>query len=119
MHTNVRSLLKKAASLSQHLSVVNGYAQWPENVLSYLENKFHLRPNDMVYLRCVIDRKSRNGIPVNFIRIFDRTKSYEQGVIIKRYHDLDRHPELVLFEGHILRNGTVYLNKKKEFITAA
>lgn len=117
MVNKLKSLLSKVTFWGQHLTSINGYAQWPENVLPYLENKFHLLPKDMVYLQCTRYQKARNSMPMSFIRIFDRVKAYEQGVMIKQYHNLDEHPELVLFEGHILKSGAVYL-KKKEFMTA-
>ena len=118
MPYKLKSLLKKPASWGQRLTTMNGHIQWPENVLGYLENEFHLLPKDMACLQCIRDRRVHNGIPMSFIRIVDRMETYEQGVSTKQYHDFDEHPELVLFEGHILENGTVYL-KKKENMTAA
>ena len=118
MPYKLKSLLKKPASWGQRLTITNSHIQWPENVLGCLENKFHLLPKDMAHLQCIRDRRAHNGIPMSFIRIFNRMETYEQSVSIKQYHDLDEHPELVLFEGHILKNGAVYL-KKKENMTAA
>ena len=118
MPYKLKSLLKKPASWCQRLTIINGHIQWPENVLGYLENEFHLLPKDMAYLQCIRDRRAHNGITMSFIRIFNRMDIYEQGISIKQYHDLDEPPELVLFEGYTLKNGAVYL-KKKESMTAA
>ena len=52
-------------------------------------------------------------MPVDLVRLCDRAKAYEQGIIVKGYYDLDKHPELVLFEGYILKSGTVHLRKKE------
>ena len=117
MKTIYGLLLTKGVELGKGLIVSNGHLQWPENVLSYLENKFHLLPKDMACLQCTRYQRVLDGTPISFIRIFDWVKAYKQGVIIKQYHHLDAHPELMLFEGHILKNGIVYL-KKKEFMAA-
>jgi len=111
MHGNIKSLLRKATSLSPPSTYSNGSSRWPENVLPYLENKFHLLPKEMLHLQCTRYLRKRNGMSMDFIRIFDRERAFEQGVRIKKYRDLDRHPHLVQFEGFILKNGTVHLHK--------
>ena len=112
MVNKLKSLLSKFNGWSQQSMTVNGHVQWPDNVLPYLENKFHLLPKDMARLQYARQQRKNNGTPINSIRIFDRVKAYEQGVAIKQYDNLDEHPELVLFEGHILKSGWVYLQKK-------
>jgi hypothetical protein len=111
MYGNLKSLLRKATSLSPPSTYSNGSSRWPENVLPYLENKFHLLPKEMLHLQCTRYLRKRNGMSMDFIRIFDRERAFEQGVNIKKYRDLDRHPHLVKFEGFILKNGTVHLHK--------
>ena len=115
MNGNLKSILKKVASLSPQSANPNSGARWPQNVLPYLENKYHLLPKEMLHLQCTRYQKKNNGMPMNFIRIFDRERAWEQGVNIKKYRDLDGHPQLVLFEGFILKNGTVHLHKKEIF----
>ena len=97
----------------------SGSLQWPENVLAYLEKKFWLLPRDMVALRCVRRRGSFGGLPANFIRICDQAMACEQGIIIKGYRDLDKHPDLVLFEGHIFQDGTVHLRRRKSTVPSS
>ena len=112
MYGNLQSLLRKVTSLSPPPTYTNGSSRWPENVLPYLENKFHLLPKEMLHLQCTRYQRKRNGMSMDFIRIFDRERAFEQGVNVRKYRDLDRHPQLVLFEGFILKNGTVHLHKK-------
>ncbi len=87
--------------------------QWPENMLDYLEKEFHLLPKDMVALRCVRRRGSFGGVPANFVRICDQVTASERGIMVRGYRDLDKHPELVLFEGHVFSGGMVCLKKRE------
>ena len=87
--------------------------QLPENVQTYLQREFRLSAEDMRPLRCIRRGGSFAGYPVTFIRIFDGERAYVDGQIIRDYRDLDRHPEFMLFEGHVFRDGIVCLNKKK------
>ena len=93
--------------------------QWPENMLDYLEREFHLLPKDMVALRCVRRRGSFGGVPASFVRICDEVRASERGVTVRSYRDLDKYPELVLFEGHVFPGGTVYLEKREAGTTEA
>lgn len=66
----------------------------------------------MAALQCVVQRGSLGGLPVNFVRLCDRTMTHERRVNVKSYRDLDKHPELVLYEGHIFKEGIVHLKKR-------
>lgn len=94
----------------------NECLQLPENMVAYLEKKFHLLTKDMVALEWIGYEGASRGLLFSLVRISDRTKAYEQGAIVRHYRDLDKHPEVVLFGGHILKNGTVYV-KKEESMT--
>ena len=113
MATLFKSLLGKVTGGDKRSAGRNGSRQLAENVLAYLKEEFRLLPIDVVALRCVSHRGSFAGMPAKFIRIFDGVKACEQGVAVESYRDLDKHPELVLFEGHILGVGTVCLTKTK------
>ena len=109
MATTFKSLLNKMAQHNR--KELHGSIQWPENVLAYMEKEYCLLPKDMVALRCVRRRGSFGGLPAYFVRVCDQVMAHEQGVILEGYRDLDKHPELVLFEGHVLESGPVYLRK--------
>jgi len=107
------SLLSKVVGWCKQSTERNDCVHWPDNVLPYLEKEFRLLPKDMLSLRSVSCPGLFGGMPVNLVRLCDRAKAYEQGIIVKGYYDLDKHPELVLFEGYILKSGTVHLRKKE------
>ena len=113
MATRFESLLRKVDGWGRWPAERNGGVQWPKNVLAYLEKEFHLLPKDMAALRCVGHRGSLGGLSAIFVRVFAPEMAYEQGIIVNGYRDLDNHPELVLFQGHVFDDGTVRLRKKK------
>jgi len=112
------SLLSKVTSRGKKSAGRDGHKQLTENVIAYLRGEFRLIPEDIVALRYVSRRGSFVGMPAKFIRIFDGIKTHEQGVTVGSYRDLDKHLELVLFEGHILGTGTMCLIKKEAGTTA-
>jgi len=116
MAANLESVLSRVVEWSKKSVERNDYVQWPTNMLPYLEREFHLLPKDMAALQCVGRRGALGGLPVNFVRVCNRAMAREQGIIIKGYHDLDKHPELVLFEGHMFKGGTVHLRKKEPMV---
>lgn len=107
------SLLSKVVGWSKRSSERNSRVQWPAHVLDYLEKEFRLLPKDMATLRCVSYRESFGRQPARLIRVFDWAAACKQNIIIRSYYDLDRHPEFVLFEGHIFNSGVVYLRSKE------
>ena len=111
MTTHFGSLLGRVVGREKGVAERKGHVQWPDNVLACLETEFCLLPKDMVLLRCVGRRRSLGGLPAIFVRVYDPVTAFEQGIIIKDYRDLDKHTKLVLFEGYILKDGTVHLRK--------
>lgn len=116
MAPDFESLVSNIVGWSKKSAQRNDCVYWPQHMLACLEEKFHLLPKDMAVLRCIGRQGLLGGLPVSFVRIFNRAKAYEQGIIVEDYRDLDKHPELVLFEGHILKNGTVHLRKKQSIV---
>lgn len=107
------SLLIKVVGWGKRSAERNGREQWPANVLDYLEKEFRLLPKDMATLRCVSHREPFGRQPARLIRLFDWAAAYQQNIIIRSYHNLDKHPEFVMFEGHIFNGGPVYLRSKE------
>ena len=86
----------------------------PASVLSCLERRFHLSPGDMLTLGAV-ERRGPLGVQsVRYIRIFDRAEASRMRVRINGYRDLDKHPELIAFEGHIAPSGQAYLRLRRD-----
>ena len=63
-------------------------------------------------LRVVESRGRYAGRPVLFIRVFDPVRAAEREVIVQRFRDLDAQPSLVLWSGHVERDGLVALSRR-------
>jgi hypothetical protein len=62
-------------------------------------------------LRVVESRGRYSGRTVRYVRIFDPTRAAEAAVVVRRYGDLDAHPGLVLWSGHVESDGTVAITR--------
>ena len=63
-------------------------------------------------LRVVESRGRYAGRPVTFIRVFDPVRAAVRAVVIQRFRDLDTQPSLVLWSGHVERDGRVTLSRR-------
>ena len=63
-------------------------------------------------LRVVESRGRYAGRPVTFIRVFDPVRAAEREVVVQRFRDLDAQPSLVLWSGHVERDGVVALARR-------
>ena len=64
-------------------------------------------------IRCVELRgKANGGEPVTLLRIFSLKETERKGVVVTGWQTLDRHPDLILFEGHMTRADEAYLVRK-------
>ena len=86
--------------------------QLPQNIQDYLAGDFHLRPEDLALLRWVGRKELFGGERANLVRIFNGAKAHEEGVVVNSFDDLDNHPDLVLFEGHVFEGRAMSLEKK-------
>jgi hypothetical protein len=62
-------------------------------------------------LRVVESRGRYSGRKVLFIRCFDPVRAAESAVIVQRFRDLDAHPGLVLWSGHVESDGIVAITR--------
>jgi hypothetical protein len=111
------SLLNKIAKWRWQPSPAEDHQQWPINLIDYLKNEFQLLPGDMQSLQCVTLSGSFGGFSVSVVRIFDQAETHKNGFVVNDYHDLDEHPEVVLFEGYVFKDGPVHLRKKESLVT--
>lgn len=75
-----------------------------------LVSRFHVDPGDLLNLQCLEMEGWFTDRPVKFLRIFNATLAAGNGAaIVRSYHDLDTHQELILFVGRVEKNGTVHL----------
>jgi hypothetical protein len=63
-------------------------------------------------LRVIESRGSYSGRKVTYVRIFDPARAAAGAVDVRAYGDLDAHPDLVLWAGHVEHDGTVVLNRR-------
>ena len=63
-------------------------------------------------LRVVESRGNYSGRKVTFIRVFDPARAAENAVTVKQFGDLDPHPSLVLWSGHVERDGAVSITSR-------
>ena len=89
----------------------NGNGKLSAELLDYLERKYKLLPWEMISLRVVKSKGLLGKLSVRFIRVYDQEKSAKDGYCIKTYNDLDKIPELILYNGYILESGFVYITK--------
>ena len=111
------SLLSKIAKWRWQPSPAEDHQQWPGNLKDCLKNEFQLLPEDMSSLQCVTLSGSFGGFSVSVIRIFNHVEVHEAGFTINDYHDLDEHPEVIVFEGYVFKDGPVHLRKKESLVT--
>ena len=83
-------------------------------VKAYMERKFDLIPEYLQQLRCFEHQGVFKEKPVTYLRIFSPWLAKERGVVPTSYADLDRYPELILYEGHIAENGEVYVADRRQ-----
>jgi hypothetical protein len=110
------SLLNKIAKWHWQSSPAEDHQQWPANLTKYLMNEFRLLPVDMASLQWVTLSGSFGGFSVSVVRIFDQAETHKNGLVVNNYHDLDEHPEVVVFEGYVFKDGPVHLRKKESLV---
>jgi hypothetical protein len=62
-------------------------------------------------LRVVESRGRYSGRKVLFVRVFDPARAAACAVVVQRYSDLDEYPSLVLWSGHVERDGIVAITR--------
>ena len=103
LHKNTRLVFrKKGKNLNGKLS---------GKLLEYLESKYQLLPRDMLSLRAITSHGSLGNLTACFIRVYDQETASRNGICIKTYDDLDKQPNLILFNGYILENDFVFITK--------
>jgi len=65
-------------------------------------------------MRCV-EREGvlERGKPVTFLRVFKPIEAQQKGIDVTGWETLDRHPELILFEGYVTKANEAHLERKR------
>jgi len=88
----------------------------PEPVLHYMKRRFMLPTPYASSLRCFETEGNHQGERVTKLRIFSPAMAGRFGLTMKVISDLDRHPEVLLFEGYIDRGGRVYVADRRSSV---
>lgn len=62
-------------------------------------------------LQVVESRGRYSGRKVLLVRVFDPARAAQSAVVVRRYGDLDPFPSLVLWSGHVERDGIVAITR--------
>jgi len=92
----------------------NGHQTLHGDMQTYLMQQFRMEPVELVNLRYVSRQESLGSSSSMYLRVFDIEQAQTQGVTVRKYRDLDRCPELVLFYGRLHKGQVSYL--KRHFI---
>lgn len=106
MAGSLGSILSRALRLVAAPIIGNGPRELQEDMEAFIRREFRLLPTEVAKLRYVA-RPGSYGL----VRIFDMAKAREQGVNIRSFRGLDRHPELVLCYGNLTKHGAIYLKR--------
>jgi len=71
--------------------------------------RFDLLPEYLCMLRCFEYDGVINGKEVRYLHIFSTYRAKDQHLSISNITDLEQHPEMLLFKGHIDKQGNVYM----------
>ena len=85
----------------------------PRAVQEYMTWRFDLVLEYLNILRCFRYEGIVNGKEVSCIHIFSPYTAKEQHLTIKTNLDLEQHPEMLLYEGYIDRQGSVYVADRR------
>ena len=111
MDKTFKTGLTKVSTRLSRILIKTGDYHWPANVLEALETKYQLLPKDLLrlwYIRC---KMLSNKVKTDSIFIYDWIKAYDANISIKRYDDLNKHPDLLRYKGRILHDGKVRIEE--------
>ena len=95
----------------------NGIRKLSRPVREYMQYRFNMLPEYLNTLRCFEYDGVVNGKEVRRVRIFSPYRTKEWHLSIRNYSDLEQHPEMLLFEGYIDRQGSVYVADRRVPLT--
>ena len=96
-----------------HLRNKNEAKRLPRTVREYMWRRFNLLPEYLELLRCFEYDGQVNGKQVRRISIFSPDKAREKKLLIRTRQDLEQHPELLFYEGHIDSQGNAYVADRR------
>ncbi|MFH1650585.1 MAG: hypothetical protein ABID87_00555 [Chloroflexota bacterium] len=104
---------KEKVMIFRHGSHRDEAKKLPKPVCEYMKRRFVLLPEYLDTLRCFHYQGLVNGREVSCFRVFSPCRAQEHYLTISRRGNLDEHPEMMLFEGYINRQGGVYVADRR------
>jgi hypothetical protein len=108
MFGSLKTSTHKVKKTENKASSKNGNGRLSAKLLDYLERKYQLSPQDMLNLMAVYTGGHLGNLPAYFVRIYDKRTLNN---LVKNYHDLDNYPNLIQYNGHILKDGFTYITE--------
>jgi len=105
--------IKGREAMNINLRNENKAKRLPKAIQEYMRRRFTLLPEYLELLRCFEYSGQVNGKQVRRISIFSPDKAREKTLLIKTRKDLEQHPELLFYEGHIDSEGNVYVADRR------
>lgn len=85
----------------------------PRPVRDCMTRRFGLLAEHLETLRCFDYDSTVNGKQVRRFRIYSPLIAQQQNVAIAGLSDLEKHPNMLLFEGYIDREGEAYVADRR------
>jgi len=85
----------------------------PKPVYDYMKHRFIFMEEYLDTLRCFEFDGLVNGKEVTCVRIFSPRQARDRHIVINNRPDLDKYENMLLFEGHIDRQGNAYVADRR------
>ena len=95
----------------------NGVRKLSRAIHEYMQYRFNMLPEYLDTLRCFEYDGVVSGKEVRCVRIFSPYRTKEWHLSIRSNSDLEQHPEMLLFEGHVDSQGNVYVADRRVPLT--
>ena len=102
-----------------HLRNENKVKRLPRAIQEYMRRRFDLLPEYLELLRCFEYEGQVNSEQVKRISIFCPLNAQEKSLFIRTRQDLEQHPEILLYEGHVDNQGNAYVADRRATIVKA
>lgn len=90
----------------------------PPMVKDYMRQRYILQNEYLDKLRCFNYEGVVNGKEVNCLSVFDPGSSQKSHSKIKTKEELALHPELLIFQGYVDKQGVIYLADRRQPLKA-
>jgi len=102
--------------MNLHL-VRNGHSKkLPRPIHDFMRRRFGVLPEYLENLRCFEFEDAVNDKKVKRYRIYSPTKAQQHKITIAGMSDLEKHPDMLLYEGYIDKERRAYVADRRSFL---